>query len=294
MKAAPTIFQIIVALLSLTGNEGLPEITPAPASAVWKPEYFPSVEQLLSRKSGRPFTISVEGNVGSGKTTLLEFFQKYPDMAVYPEPVSTWTNFNGTDYLNLVYQNQTRWGLTFESLVIQTMLDIQLKDCRNYTAQPDLAKTQQKTPAVKLMERSLLATRHIFVRNLNNTIAKPEFKILDSWLNTLNAAPQLDLGIDLIIYLRTDPSVTYRRIAKRNRREELEIPLKYFQGLNRLYEDWLYYKNSTGMIQDPRVVIIDANKDLNELRSTYRNLAKGVFRSIPKELRTNKFYNHKK
>jgi len=291
MKAAPIIFQIIAALLSLTGNEAIPNMPPA--SSIWKPEYFPSVEQLLSRKSGRPFTISVEGNVGSGKTTVLEFFQQYPDMSVYPEPVSRWTNFNGTDYLDLVYRNQTRWGFTFESLVIQTMLDIQLKDFRNFTAQPDLDKIKQKTPAVKLMERSLLATRHIFVRNLNNTIAKPEFKILESWLNTLHATPQLDLGIDLIIYLRTDPNVTYKRIAKRNRHEELKIPLEYFQGLNRLYEDWLYYKNSTGVLQEPRVVIIDANKDISELRSTYRNLAKDIYRSIPKQLKTNKFYKHK-
>ena len=37
---------------------------------------FPSAEELLQRPSGRPFTISVEGNVGAGKSTLLGYFQK--------------------------------------------------------------------------------------------------------------------------------------------------------------------------------------------------------------------------
>ena len=37
---------------------------------------LPSREELRLRPSGRPFTISVEGNVGAGKSTLLKYFQK--------------------------------------------------------------------------------------------------------------------------------------------------------------------------------------------------------------------------
>ena len=37
---------------------------------------FPSLDELLTRPSGRPFTISVEGNVGAGKSTLLNYFNK--------------------------------------------------------------------------------------------------------------------------------------------------------------------------------------------------------------------------
>merc|ERR1711872_4961 len=127
---------VIVLSCCIIGFDALPS---SDYAQLWKPEFFPSVEQLLSRRSGRPFT---------------------------------WTNLNGTNYLDLVYKNQTRWGMTFESLVMQTMLEIQLRDCRNYTTLQDLATTKPNTPPVKMMERSLLATRHIFVRNLNNTIAK--------------------------------------------------------------------------------------------------------------------------
>jgi len=279
---------VVVLSCCIIGFEALPS---GDYAQLWKPEFFPSVEQLLSRRSGRPFTISVEGNVGSGKSTVLNFFKQYPDISVYPEPVSTWTNLNGTNYLDLVYKNQTRWGMTFESLVMQTMLEIQLRDCRNYTTLQDLATTKPNTPAVKMMERSLLATRHIFVRNLNNTIAMEDFKVLESWLDRLNRMQQIDTGVDVIIYLRTDPSVTIKRVAKRHRHEEMDVPLKYYQGLNQLYEDWLIHGNSTGITHHPRIIVIDANKDISVLQETYKYLAKAIFRSIPKQLRSNKFYN---
>jgi len=279
---------VVVLSCYIIGFEALPS---GDYAQLWKPEFFPSVEQLLSRRSGRPFTISVEGNVGSGKSTVLNFFKQYPDISVYPEPVSTWTNLNGTNYLDLVYKNQTRWGMTFESLVMQTMLEIQLRDCRNYTTLQDLATTKPNTPAVKMMERSLLATRHIFVRNLNNTIAMEDFKVLESWLDRLNRMQQIDTGVDVIIYLRTDPSVTIKRVAKRHRHEEMDVPLKYYQGLNQLYEDWLIHGNSTGITHHPRIIVIDANKDISVLQETYKYLAKAIFRSIPKQLRSNKFYN---
>merc|ERR1712234_16102 len=279
---------VIVLSCCIIGFDALPS---SDYAQLWKPEFFPSVEQLLSRRSGRPFTISVEGNVGSGKSTVLNFFKQYPDISVYPEPVSTWTNLNGTNYLDLVYKNQTRWGMTFESLVMQTMLEIQLRDCRNYTTLQDLATTKPNTPPVKMMERSLLATRHIFVRNLNNTIAKEEFKVLEAWLDRLNRMQQIDTGVDVIIYLRTDPSVTIKRVAKRHRHEEMDVPLKYYQGLNQLYEDWLIHGNSTGITHHPRIIVIDANKDISVLQETYKYLAKAIFRSIPKQLRSNNFYN---
>jgi len=275
--------------VSLNGLNGLPTNEDV---SLWKQEYFPSVDQILSRRSGRPFTISVEGNVGSGKSTLLNFFKQYPDISVYPEPVPEWTDLNGTNYLDLVYKNQTRWGMTFESLVMQTMLEIQMRDCRNFTTLAELAHTEINTPPVKIMERSLLATRHIFVRNLNNTIPAEEFNVLEAWLDRLNGIPQIDIGIDVIVYLRTDPKTTFQRVEKRHRHEEMKVPIEYYQRLNQLYEDWLIHGNSTGMVQHPRVVVVDANKDISVLQETYKYLAKAIFRSIPKQLRSNKFYNN--
>ena len=49
------------------------------------------------------FTVCVEGNIGSGKTTLLDYFSKFRDVEVFPEPVDKWRNVKG---LNLLVRYQ--------------------------------------------------------------------------------------------------------------------------------------------------------------------------------------------
>jgi len=250
---------------------------------VWRPELFPSAQEILGRKSGRPFTIAVEGNVGSGKSTLLRFFTQYPDIAVYPEPVSTWTDLNGTDYLGLVYQDPSRWGMTFESLVQLTMLEHHVKDLRGRGA---------VTPPVKIMERSLQSCRYCFIEQLSrDSMTQAEFTVLDSWYQLFEDRPEFDIDVDVVIYLRTNPETIYDRVAKRSRKEEMKIPLDYFKEMNRLHEAWLINKTSPGSAKLPPILVIDANQDISVLRSTYRRLAKDVYKSIPAELKTNLFYN---
>ena len=50
------------------------------------------------------------GIVGTGKSTMLGAFKNYPQMDIIPEPVGEWTNFNGTDVLNLLMTNPHRWA----------------------------------------------------------------------------------------------------------------------------------------------------------------------------------------
>ena len=86
---------------------------------------LPSREELRLRPSGRPFTISVEGNVGAGKSTLLKYFQKvasaprapsdcnvvpvqYEEVGVFMEPLDVWQNLNGTNFLDLTYSDPAR------------------------------------------------------------------------------------------------------------------------------------------------------------------------------------------
>jgi len=271
-----TLFKVLVCVLATAG------IAQAKSSAgvkhYWKAEYFPTPEDILNRPSGRPFTITVEGNVGSGKSTFLNFFRGYPDISVYQEPVDYWTTFNGTDLLGLVYNDTKRWGLTFQSLVSLTMLETQLKDFR---------KDGVVTPSIKLVERSIQSGRYCFVNQMTDTITSAEKNLLVEWYDVLRNST--DINVDAIIYLRTDPKVVYERVYKRNRSEELRTPLSYFQDLHRLHEDWLIHKNVT---QDlPRVIVIDANEDLSLLKLNYRQVAKDIFSGIPEVLKTNEFFN---
>ena len=55
----------------------VPLVTCIPAPSPFLLDSLPSLQEILTRPSGRPLTISVEGNVGAGKSTLLNYFKQY-------------------------------------------------------------------------------------------------------------------------------------------------------------------------------------------------------------------------
>ena len=197
---------------------------------------FPSAETLLARPSGRPFTITVEGNIGAGKSTLLNYFLKYPDMVILKEPLDIWQNLNGTNFLELVYKDQARWGMTFESLVTLTMMEGHLADSQ--------VEGKRFNP-VKVMERSIHSARACFMEQLKPVMTEGEMAVLDGWYNMLTVRPEFDTDVDLIVYLRTSPEVAMSRVLSRSRHEEEAIPLSYYQKMHQLHDDWLIHKNST-------------------------------------------------
>lgn len=64
-----------------------------------------------------------------------------------------WRNFNGTNLLNLLYEDPTRWSFTVQSHIQLTMLEQHLQDMYN----PSI---------VKVMERSLFSAKYCFSDNL--------------------------------------------------------------------------------------------------------------------------------
>ena len=72
------------------------------------------------------------------------------------------------------------------------------------------------------MERSLFSARHCFVENLwrSGKLADSEYGVLCEWFKFLTSSPKIDLGIDLIVYLRTKPEVAWERVKSRARSEE--------------------------------------------------------------------------
>ena len=75
-----------------------------------------------------------------------------------------------------------------------------------------------------MMERSLFSARHCFVENLHDTgkMSDAEFSVLCEWFDFLASGQlsKVDVGVDLIIYLRTSPAVAYERKKSRARKEE--------------------------------------------------------------------------
>ncbi|XP_003737372.1 deoxynucleoside kinase [Galendromus occidentalis] len=210
---------------------------------------------IVGGASQRTFTIVVEGNIGSGKSTFLNTFSSLPDITIMPEPVNRWTNLGGKhNLLDLIYKDPLRWNMAFQSYVQLTRLQMH---------------TKEVPTTFKLMERSLYSARYCFVQNYINTkmMTECERAICDEWWEFITSTQKV--GVDLIVYLRTDPEVAFSRTRLRNRQEETGIPLEYLQALHELHDDWL--RGTSGFKLPAPVVELDANKSLPEVKSAFEN-----------------------
>ncbi|XP_061028571.1 thymidine kinase 2, mitochondrial isoform X1 [Eubalaena glacialis] len=192
--------------------------------------------------------ICVEGNIASGKTTCLEFFSNTTDIEVLTEPVPKWRNVRGHNPLGLMYQDACRWGLTLQTYVQLTMLD---------------QHTRPQTLPVRLMERSIHSARYVFVENLYRSGKMPEvdYVVLSEWFDWI--VRNIDVSIDLIVYLQTTPETCYQRLKMRCREEEKVIPLEYLDAIHHLYEEWLI-KGSLFPVAAP-VLVIEADHDMEKM-----------------------------
>ncbi|XP_047645782.1 thymidine kinase 2, mitochondrial isoform X2 [Phacochoerus africanus] len=174
------------------------------------PRSEPAGDKDRENEKKKKSVICVEGNIASGKTTCLEFFSNTKDVEVLPEPVPKWRNVRGHNPLGLMYRDACRWGLTLQTYVQLTMLDLH---------------TRAQTLPVRLMERSIHSARYVFVENLYRSGKMPEvdYVVLSEWFDWI--VRNIDLSIDLIVYLQTTPETCYQRLKMRCREEEKVIPL---------------------------------------------------------------------
>ena len=82
----------------------------------------------------------------------------------------------------------------------------------------------------------------------------------------------MDLDLDLIVYLRTRPEVSFERMRSRNRKEESGAPLSYLQQLHDAYEDWLI-KKKHGDGRGVSVLVLDDDQDVEAMVETYLEYA---------------------
>ncbi|CAG0897294.1 unnamed protein product [Darwinula stevensoni] len=195
----------------------------------------------MSCKLNRPFTVTVEGNIASGKSTFLGYLARFPEICtVYvsgdyehgrfliflQEPLEKWCDVEGSNLLDLLYQNIDRNGYLFHHYIQLTRLQMHMQE----TAKP-----------IRILERSLHSSYCIeFVESFN-----VYYKHIPT------------------VYLQTSPEVVYTRLQSRSRPEERDIPMEYLVDVHKTHEDWLVMR-SHGTIPCP-VIVLDASKPVNEL-----------------------------
>uniref|UniRef100_A0A2K6Q8L9 Thymidine kinase 2, mitochondrial n=1 Tax=Rhinopithecus roxellana TaxID=61622 RepID=A0A2K6Q8L9_RHIRO len=174
--------------------------------------------------------------------------EKEKKSVVLTEPVSKWRNVRGHNPLGLMYQDASRWGLTLQTYVQLTMLD---------------RHTCPQVSSVRLMERSIHSARYIFVENLYRSGKMPEvdYVVLSEWFDWI--LRNMDVSVDLIVYLRTNPETCYQRLKRRCREEEKVIPLEYLEAIHHLHEEWLI-KGSLFPVAAP-VLVIEADHHMERM-----------------------------
>lgn len=170
--------------------------------------------------------IALEGNIGSGKTTL---FNKLKNDCIFDnfyfadEPLADWekiTDSAGKNILEYFYSDSTKYSTIFQ-------LTAYLTRVQNFE--------QSNKPHV-ITERSLLTDRDVFSQMLfdDGKINEIEYKIYKQISNRI--APFKKFYPDAIIYMDTDPDECMRRIIRRNRPGEENIPIEYLKSCDHYHQ----------------------------------------------------------
>lgn len=170
--------------------------------------------------TNKTYNIVVEANLGAGKTTLLEHLSQFKGVVTIKEPLDQWSNFRGTNLLNLMYSDPKQWAFPFQLYAMKTIIETQR------------TKTTQK---FKIMERSLFGSKIFLEANkIYENIDPIKYEILNEWYTFIER--EMPIEIDSFIYLRTNPKTIIDRITTRGRPEEKNIDPNYLQIIHKLHE----------------------------------------------------------
>ena len=177
--------------------------------------------------------IVVAGNIGSGKTTLTNLLARHYDWEARFESVT----YN--PYLEDYYSNIQRWAFNLEVYFLKE----RFKDT--------LAIAKSKKTVIQ--DRSIFEGVYVFAAN-NKQMGQLSDRDYETYMELFEQMLTQLRTPDLMIYLRADISHLVENIQKRGRDYEQTIQIEYLQGLNELYEQFIYEK------YPGQVLTIDVNQ----------------------------------
>jgi deoxyadenosine/deoxycytidine kinase len=161
--------------------------------------------------------IAIAGNIGAGKTDLTTFLCKKYGITPFFEPN------DDNPYLPDFYKDMRTWAFRSQLFFL--------------TRKFLLHQKLDLHPGPILQDRTLYEDAEIFAKNLarQRLIDKRDFATyweLYQGISTSLRQP------DLMIYLKCPVRTLRQRIRLRGRAMERDIPTRYLQRLNSLYEEW--------------------------------------------------------
>ena len=216
---------------------------------------------LHFQKISQPIIISIDGNIGSGKSTLMKILkERFSHYTFVDEPVNKWLNAVDDNQKNLLtnfYEDRNRWSYTFQNYafitrtkgLIDAIENIKPKSIIDY-----LNSLYQRIfygrKLVIFTERSILTDRNVFAEMLHDgkDINTMEWTMYLDWYKLFEKT----LNINHVVYLKTDPKISFERVNKRARNEEKTVALDYLESVHDKHENWLC-KNNNALILDGNI-----------------------------------------
>jgi deoxyadenosine/deoxycytidine kinase len=174
--------------------------------------------------------IAVAGNMGVGKSSMVEFLCHQYDFEPIYEP------YMNNPYLDDFYEDMSRWAYHSQLYFL--------------THKFRLHMALSSRAATVVQDRSIYEDAEIFATNLykGRFISKRDYEVYMDLYRTMRDALQPP---DLMIYLRCSVRSIRRRVKKRGRQSEQDIPTAYLRRLNKLYEGWIdRYEESPVLVWD--------------------------------------------
>lgn len=172
--------------------------------------------------------IAVAGNIGVGKSSLVTFLCKHFGLKPFFEPNDT------NPYLKDFYQDMKAYAFHSQMYFLSQKFKMH-QELENY-------------PEPVIQDRTVFEDAEIFATHLfrEGYISERDFKVYKNFYRSICNSIRPP---DLLIYLKCSLPAIKKRVAKRGRTIEKNVPDLYLHQLNRLYDRWIRrYKLSEVMI----------------------------------------------
>ena len=192
----------------------------------------------------------LEGNTSVGKSTFLKLLTKHiPQIEIELEPLENWQKKrHGMSLLKMFYDDIPRWAYTLDTFTLMCRVKEHLIN-------------QQHTNLHRVLERSIYSGYYGYAMcgYTLGCMTDMEWQLYNEWFDYLTAQCAPPVGF---IYLRVNPKIAFNRSRKRNRAEEANCKLDFFERLGQLHDDFLIHKkNVKKEIQDVPVLVLDCNEE---------------------------------
>lgn len=174
-----------------------------------------------NKVSETPRVIAVAGNMGAGKSSLVEWLRQQFGLTPFFEPNEQ------NPYLEDFYADMQRWGYNSQIWFL----------IRRFQIHRDIDERVKHDCVPLVQDRTIYEDAEIFAAHLHQAghITDRDWESYQDMYRTLRAEIRPP---DLMIYLRCPLNTLTKRIRKRGREFERNVPRAYLASLEKLYEQW--------------------------------------------------------